>query len=331
MTTSKKFHGAFALYLDRLIAEKRALGLKYFEEERLMHVFDDLSLNYDCSKGLTKELVWAYVENQPHWSQRTQQCRAYMARIIAVFLNKHDIPAYICDCISITKKVKSTFKPYIFSRKQMSDIFNYVDNNLRSKKNDRARLFYPVIFRMLYGCGLRISEALNLRIRDVDLSKGLLYVYNTKNHKDRVIPMDKTLTECCKKYASRIHVIYNEDEYFFQSPRGSKYDKGTVYHFFRKVLWQCGISHGGRSNGGPRLHDLRHTFCIHSLYQFVKNGVDHKAALPILSAYMGHSNIAETAKYLRLTPEAFPEMTRLLESSYGHIIPEMEVVRNETN
>jgi hypothetical protein len=63
----------------------------------------------------------------------------------------------------------------------------------------------------------------------------------------------------------------------------------------------------------------------------VKNGIDHGAALPILSTYMGHSNIAETAKYLRLTPEAFPELTRLLESACGHIIPEIEVVRNETN
>ena len=163
----------------------------------------------------------------------------------------------LCDCKGITK-IESNFKPYIFTHKQIADIFNHVDNNLRSRKNDRARLFYPVIFRMLYGCGLRISEALNLKITNVDLSEGLLYIYNSKNHKDRIIPMDKSLTEYCKKYAIQIHATYREDECFFQSTKGGKYDKGTVYHFFRKVLWQCGISHGGRSNGGPRLLDIRH-------------------------------------------------------------------------
>lgn len=330
MIAIKKFHGAFALYLDSLLTEKRVLGLKYMEEERLMHMFDELSLSFDCSRGLSKELVMAYVEKKPHWSQSTQERRAYMARQIAVFLNRHDISAYICDCRGITK-TKSTFKPYIFSYKQIVDIFGHVNNNLRSKENDRARLFYPVIFRMLYGCGLRISEALNLKMRDVDLSEGLLYIYNSKNHKDRVIPMDKSLTKYCKNYAARIHVTYCEDEHFFKSPKGGKYNKGTVYHFFRKVLWQCGISHGGRSNGGPRLHDFRHTFCIHSLYQFVKNGIDHKAALPVLSAYMGHSRIDETAKYLRLTAEAFPEITRLMEHDFGHIIPKVEVSQNETN
>jgi integrase/recombinase XerD len=330
MTTTRKFHGPFALYLDRLLIEKRALGLKYGEEERLMHVFDELSLNFDCSNGLTKELVMAYVEKQSHWSQSAQERRAQMAKQIAVFLNRQGIPAYICDCKGITQ-VKSNFSPYIFTHRQIADIFDHVDNKLRSKENDWARLFYPVIFRMLYGCGLRISEALNLRMKDVDLSEGLLYIYNSKNHKDRVIPMDESLTEYCRKYAARIHAIYHEDDYFFQSPRGGKYNKGSVYHFFRMVLWEVGISHGGRSNGGPRLHDLRHTFCVHSFYRFMTKGVEHRTALPILSVYMGHSSIAATSRYLRLTAEAFPEITRQMEISFGHIIPEAEVSENEAD
>lgn len=330
MAAIKKFHGPFAVHLERYLTEKRALGLKYEEEERLMHVFDELSLGFDCSNGLPKELVVAYVKKQPHWSQSTQEHRAYMVKQIAIFLNRQGIPAYLCDCTGITK-MKSNFSPYIFTHKQISDIFNHVDNKLRSKENDRARLFYPAIFRMLYGCGLRISEALNLKMKDVDLSEGLLYIYNSKNHKDRIIPMDESLTEYCKKYAAHIHATYSENDYFFQSPKGGKYAKGTVYHFFRKVLWQCGISHGGRSNGGPRLHDLRHTFCIHSLYQFIKNEVDHRAALPVLSAYMGHSRIAETAKYLRLTAEAYPEITRMMELAFGYIIPEVEVADNEAD
>ena len=99
---------------------------------------------------------------------------------------------------------------------------------------------------------------------------------------------------------------------------------------FSLDFYKCGISHGGRDKGGPRLHDLRHTFCVHSLRQFLKNGVDYRAALPILSVYMGHSTISATGKYLRLTADAFPEITNMLETMYGSIIPELEVESHET-
>ncbi len=330
MRSNKDFHGPFALYLDRLLTEKRLLGLKYIEEDRLMHVFDELSLGFDCSSGISKELVMAYVEKRPHWSQSTQTHRAQIVKQIALFLNRQGIPAHVLDCAGTTR-MASNFSPYIFTHKQIADILNYVDNELSSKVNYRTRLFYPVIFRMLYGCGLRISEALNLKIKDVDLLDGLLYIYDSKNHKDRIIPMDESLTIYCKNYAALIHTTYRNNNFFFQSPRGGKYYHGTVYHFFRKVLWQIGISHGGRSNGGPRLHDFRHTFCVHSFYQFLKKDVEHMAALPILSAYMGHSNISGTAKYLRLTAEAFPEITRQLELAFGYIIPKVEVASNEAN
>lgn len=323
MVTTKEFHGVFARQLAGLVAEKKALGLKYGEQERILHIFDDLSLEFDCSKGLPKELVLAFVEKRPHWSQSTQEHRVSSARQIALYLNKHGIPAYMCDK-TVTTKTYSNFVPYIFTQKQIAEFFHQVDN-IKPNSHFNSDIFYPVVFRMLYGCGLRISEALALKVKDVDLSEGLLYVYDSKNHKDRVVPMDHSLTRYCKEYAAKIHLIYDKKNYFFKPSTGGSYNKSSVYHYYREILWKCGISHGGRSNGGPRLHDVRHTFCVHSLYQFLKNGIDHQAALPILSAYMGHSCLAATAKYLRLTAEAFPEITKQMETYFGSIIPELEV------
>jgi len=177
---------------------------------------------------------------------------------------------------------------------------------------------------------LRVSEAVTLRIRDVDLKKGLVLIKDSKNHKDRTLPIPDDLVHRLDKYFQAMHKIYHDDDYFFKSQCGGHYDKTTIYHRFRDILFKCGISHGGRDKGGPRLHDLRHTFCVHSLRQFLKNGVDYRAALPILSKYMGHSTISATGKYLRLTADAFPEITYLLESMYGCIIPELEVVPDET-
>jgi len=324
---SKSFQGSFAQQLKMLLAEKRVLGLKYIEEERLMHVFDDMSCSHECGVGLSSELVLSFVERQPHWSQSTQSVRIHLIRQIAKFLRLQGIPAYVCDTGRV-KKINSQFKPYIFTKKQIASIFYQADTIPDLPQSRNAQIFYPVILRMLYGCGLRISEALNLTVRDVNRDEGLLYIHNSKNHKDRVLPMDATLVRYCIDYYNKVHLFSIDTDYFFKSPAThGKYDKGSVYHYFRKLLWQCGISHGGRGGSGPRLHDLRHAFCVHSLQQFLKNGVNYRAALPVLSAYMGHSSIAATGKYVRLTAEAFPEITEKMEQHFGHIIPEMEVVR----
>jgi integrase len=329
MKVNKDFRGPFADYLRSFLAEKRALGFKYIEQERCLHEFDNLCLEYDCSSGLPKELVMAYIEKKPHWSQSTQRHKASTARNIAVFLQNRGVAAYLCDEKSVAKD-SVNFKPYIFTRQQIEDIFRQADN-ISPRGSVNNDIFYPVILRMLYGCGLRISEALSLKMKDVDLAGGLLYINDSKNHKDRIIPMDESLTSYCRKYAERIHMVYMDDDYFFKSPRNEKYSIHTVYYYFRELMWKCGISHGGRKNGGPRLHDVRHTFCVHSLHQFLENGVPHKAALPILSAYMGHSSLDATGRYLRLTAEAFPGLASQIEDSYGHIIPDLEVCLYEAD
>ena len=329
MKTNKEFNGPFAVYLRSFLAEKRALGYKYIEQERCLYEFDSLSNKYDCSSGLPKKLVMAYIEKKPHWSQSTQQHKVSIARNIAFYLQKHGLSAYLCDTTNVTK-VTGNFKPYIFTRQQIEDVFIQADN-ISPRGSVHSHIFYPVILRMLYGCGLRISEALSLKMKNVDLLKGLLFIYDSKNHKDRIIPMDDSLTAHCRKYTEIIHIVYNDNDYFFKSPKGGCYAKNTVYYRFRELMWKCGISHGGRKNGGPRLHDVRHTFCVHSLHQFLKNGVPHRAALPILSAYMGHSSLQSTARYLRLTAEAFPELAIQIEKEFGHIIPDLEVRLNETD
>ena len=328
MIMNNAFIGYFSSELELMLSEKRALGLKCHELERLMHVFDKLSQQFDCRNGLSKELVLTFVEKQPNWRRRTQEGRIFVIRQIACFLNVHGISAYICDTGRIMKSYEH-FTPYIFTHEEIQRVFKEIDSEKAVRSYDRNHIFYPVIIRILYGCGLRISEALSLKIKDVDLRNGLIYIKDSKNHKCRTLPVNDSLISFCDNYLKQIHPVYNDDDYFFESPSGGKYSKATVYHHFRKILFKCGISHGGRKNGGPRLHDLRHTFCIHSLRQFLGNGVEYRAALPILSVYMGHSKLSSTGKYLRLTAEAYPEITQKLENQYGNIIPELEVFENE--
>jgi len=330
MSNKREFVGAFAHEFKLFLDEKRACGIKYIDEERMMHKLDKLCVSHSRADGLSKELVVAFTTPQPNWSQSTYEKYVNLTSQIAKFLNLRDIFAYLPDT-KLKLGIDRSFSPYIFSIEEIRDIFEKADNLYSGRSYIRSYDFYPVIFRLLYSSGMRISEALLLTIKDVDLTNGTVFIKNAKNHKDRLLPLNHQMVPYLCFYAEKYHQSSRDDDYFFTPPHGGHYDKGTVYHRFRDILFQCGISHGGREKGGPRLHCLRHTFCVHSLRQFLANGVDHRAALPILSVYMGHSSIAATGKYLRLTAEAYPEVSNMMEEEFGRLIPKWGASEDEAD
>ena len=323
MPEYKSFTGPLAEHLRGLLEEKRSLGFKYNEQERQMRVLDEMSKRFDCSGGLPKDLCLAFVKRDPNWRQATQEGRVALIRVLAEYMIRHDIPAHLVDSTIVMNRHED-FKPYIFTHEQMTDIFAAADKIKPNYAN--THVFYPAILRVQYGCGLRISETLGLRMKDVDFSNQVLHVINSKNNKDRDIPVSDSVIEYMKWYNRKIHAAYAPEDYFFKSRRGTgHYEKTAVNHYFRDILFDCGIKHGGKNDGGPHLHNLRHTFCVHSLESMLRNGISHQTALPLLMAYMGHSTLSATGRYLKLTAEAFPELVQQINQIYGEIIPDLEV------
>jgi len=93
-----------------------------------------------------------------------------------------------------------------------------------------------------------------------------------------------------------------------------------VYTAFRELLMQCGIAHAGRGKG-PRIHDYRHLFAVHTLRRWYRNGEDLDAKLPLLATYLGHQHLSGTQRYLHLTAELFPEIATRLDAAFGEVIP----------
>lgn len=323
MSKNKIFTGPLSTYMEGLLEEKHSLGYKYAEQERLLKALDRMSVKFDCSHGLPKDLCMEFIKREPNWHQTTQEQRVALLHVLAEYMLRHDVPAYVIDSTIVTKLYED-FKPYIFSHKEVSDIFATADRIQPNSVN--SHVFYPVLLRVQYGCGLRISETLGLKMKDVDFTEQVLHVTNAKNHKDRDVPVSNSVMEYMDWYRRKIHPVYRDGDYFFRSRWGDgHYDKSAVNHYFRDILFRCGINHGGRKNGGPHLHNLRHTFCVHSLEMMLKNGIPHQTALPLLMTYMGHASLSATGKYLKLTAEAFPELTEQINGIYGEIMPSLEV------
>lgn len=319
MSEDRMYQGSLATQLHAFIEEKQVLGCRYKEEERLSFVFDQLSLRYDCSKGLTQELVYAFIEYQPNWQATTQKRRISFIQNFGEYLLRHDTSAFRPGYDSI-KNIYLQFKPYIFSQDELEHLFSQADSIHPNCRN--SHIFYPVLFRLLYGTGMRISEALTLTMENVDLREQVLCIINPKNHKDRLLPISDSVAEYCRWYRDKIHATYHNDDLFFMSNRGSgSYSRNNVQVFFSRMIADADIPTHGYKGGGPHLHCLRHTFCVHSLEKMVRNGVPHGVALQLLSSYMGHQSLSATGRYLQLTSEVFPDLMKKIEEATKDIFP----------
>jgi len=133
------------------------------------------------------------------------------------------------------------------------------------------------------------------------------------------VPLAPSLNQRLQRFDSSVGGRAT-DALFFASWGGRPYHRHTVYHAFRQLLWQCRISHGGRGRG-PRLHDIRHSFAVHRLAKWYREGIDLNAMLPVLATYLGHQSVNQTQVYLRLTAELFPDVVARSEAAFGHVIP----------
>ncbi|MDR0936277.1 MAG: tyrosine-type recombinase/integrase [Oscillospiraceae bacterium] len=214
------------------------------------------------------------------------------------------------------------FVPYIFTHYEIERFFSAADSIEYKRQAPLAYKIYPLLFRMLYCCGMRMSEATSLRAEHVDLKNGVLTILNAKHNKDRLIPMSDSLTQLCRAYSEEVLPIGSE--FFFPSPYGGQLASTTVYNRFRDLLWKAGIQHLGRGKG-PRVHDFRHSFAVHRLAKWSLDGIDLYTTIKLLSVYLGHKDLSSTQVYLRLTAEVFPYVTAKFETSFGDVFQEVLV------
>jgi len=316
--TDFAYSSPFKEFLQGMIRQKRSLGYKY-DHTRVLYKFDQFCLAYGCTEPvLSKELVEAWSRKRPNEAQATLLNRVGIVRQLAMYMNSLGVPAYVLPKHIMSKGPR--YVPYIFSNEDLAAFFKQTDACHYHSEAPYRHWVMPLLFRMLYDCGLRISEALHLRVRDVDLEAGVLTIWTGKLDKDRLVPLSEELLDRCRAYVGQVHPFSDGSAYFFPSHDGQAVTEGNIYKNFRKFLWKAGISHGGWGKG-PRVHDFRHTFAVHCLRRWVLEGKDLAAYLPVLKTYLGHHSFSDTSQYLRLTAELYPDITARVEHAFGHVIP----------
>ncbi len=147
------------------------------------------------------------------------------------------------------------------------------------------------------------------------------YCGTTKNNTERMVPFSDSVGTALRQYSSYKEKIFGpKTKYFFANAGNACWSKGTAYEQFRRILVRAQIPH---TEKGPRLHDFRHTFSVHTLAEMSSQGLDLYYSLPILSKYLGHASLEATDHYVRLTAEMYPELLQQANQLCAYVFPEV--------
>lgn len=297
--------GIFKDEIINFIEYKRTNG--FYNNNSVYHklaFFDKYTVSNSINKKeLTKELVTSFIDSLDN---KTSSKNGYAStfRQFAIYLEISGIKAYHLPIGYYPRKYN--FIPHIYTSDEVKHIFEAIDNCYlihNKKKQEQIRL----IFELLFGTGMRISEVLNIKRSNINYDKGSILIEETKNGCDRLILVGNTLINKMKEFELK----YNKDYlYYFENEIEKKYNPSCIYSIFRKLLFIAKIMH---DENGPRLHDIRHTFAVNSFKHAIKENRDLNNFLPLLSTYMGHKDLSSTYKYLRLTAEVFPSIKNKIE------------------
>lgn len=321
------FIGPLKNEMRDFITLKRAIGYKYNTEPGILRRFDaHLSLNYPSLVGLPKEAVTGWCGKTPHETSANHCSRASVIRQFAKYLDSIGIDAWILP--NNYYPAGQQYIPHIYTADELRRFFAETDKCCPRPEHPYRHLIMPVFFRLLLSCGLRCSEARLLKVQDVDHDNGVLSIIDSKNHNSRLVPMPDSMSSRMKAYTKEVHPFPQPERYFFPAFSEKPMTLGNVYKNFRRFLWRAGISHTG---DGPRVHDFRHAYCIYRLKAWSEQGRDLMVLIPMMRTYLGHQTFNETAYYLRLTADVFPDIRLKLECCYKDIIPHMEEQLYETD
>jgi integrase len=312
----------FADVIIEFIAYKHAHGYLYETAEHRLNLFDRFCFElFSTESILSKEIGLCWAEKRQTEKISNQRGRIVVIRELAKYINSRGGNAFVIP-LKITGR-PSRYIPHIFTKDELSTFFYAVDHLPYCYCSPGRHLVFPVMFRLLYCCGLRPKEARTLLVENVDLKTGVIKIIDSKRHKDRNIVLAHDVLKLCRKYWRLISEIYPASKYFFPN-KHDYYTRRGIIDCFDLSCQKAGLS--DFKGNSPTLYGLRHTFATHCLYRWMQESKDLNAYLPYLSMYMGHAKLSDTAYYIHLIPEFFPQMGNMNIDKFESLLPE---VKNE--
>lgn len=302
-----------------LLQQKRADGFSYNCEEYHLKKLDEFYCDFFPNENtVTRDVAAKWAQIRPTEGENFRNRRVGTLRQLSLYILSLEIDAYLPR--NNGKTVKTVL--YIPSREEMTTFFEKLDSwKPMGNCGSRTVHSYKVLFRLYYCCGLRLSEARLLKKDDVDFDRGILTIYNSKGHKDRLVYLPADGKEMLCDYLRYIEATVPTTQWLFPGLDISRpLSPCTIQRRFSDCWGALPFSES--TDKRPTPHCLRHAFVVERMNDWMLKGLDTQALLPYLSKHLGHKSPSETFYYYHLVHNAF-EVIKAKDTVSCRVIPEV--------
>jgi Site-specific recombinase XerD len=321
MIKNYQYQSCLASHIEALILQKRLEGFRYDTEEYHLKRFDAFCMEQSLSQPLiTRDLVMAWRDIRDTEGKANCSRRVTAIRQLALYMQSQGMEAYIPTHFY----KKSHYVAHVLSDEEILEFFKTVDNyhpELNAVVFMRLSMEYRILFRIIYCCGLRISEARKLKITDVNLSNGSIRIVQSKGRKDRIVYLAPDLLELCIEYRNLLDSVYHTTSVWFFPARNPdiEFSVCTIDWKFRQ-FW-AKTPYARNCDRSPTVHSLRHSFVVKRMNLWMEGGIALNSMMPYLSKYLGHCSPDDTFYYYHQIDAAF-KIIRSKDILSSKIIPE---------
>lgn len=301
------------------LANKQSIGMVFKTEAAILRAFTKEVGSSTPVKKVTSDAVLRYLNGQGpvtrFWHRKHATLNGFWTFAIRRgYTDRSPVPVRIA-------KAPTPFVPYIYTREELRRLIDGM-STYQKKRNKLEHQTFRAIFLLLYGAGLRVSEALHLSCSDVDLMDAILTIRVSKFFKTRQVAINSQLCGVLADYdANRRQIGHPRDDRapFFTYRDGGPIPRCVISDAFLRLRRHVGISRQNARHQ-PRLQDLRHSFAVHRVIEWYRSGADVQRLLPGLSTHLGHKDLASTQLYLTMTPELLAEASLKFEEYAGEVV-----------
>ena len=316
------FSSCFAPFIRDLITEKNNAGYQYEHAAWILQKFDLFCINEKISEPvITRTIAKKWGTLREKVRKTTLSGRISVLRQLSLYMQAYGIECYVPRNFT----VKNQHIAYVLNTDEIRALFREIDAYkpaINAEVFQRLAMEYKVLFRMIFCCGLRVSEARKLRLKMIDREKGIMTIHQSKGNHDRLVYMSDDLCMLCRKYLEILISRYKlESDLFFPASDPEKeLQVATIGKRFHKA-WEK-TPYARKNVIQPTVHSLRHTFVVMRMNDWMESDMKLDTMMPYLSKYLGHTSPDETFYYYHQVEEAF-SIIRQKDTAESFVIPEV--------
>lgn len=306
-------------YLEDMLLYKESIGYSRSSYEYALTCFFQFMESKQLTvNDLQKDIILSWCSKRESESLSGARRRIQPVRELLKYLSAIGIECYVIPSGLIPRHETPT--PYVFTDKELRDIFKKCDELTPHPRSPYRHLILPVLLRLIFFCGLRPNEGRELQSCDFDFNNGTILIRKNKSHKERYVAVSDDVLRMCKNYHTAVAGIFYDHTYFFPSPDGTPYDHHWLKRQFR-MIWKK--VKGNESDTNAVVYSLRHRYATTMMQKWLNEDADLYSMLPYLSTYMGHTHFSNTAYYIHLLPEHLIRSSAIDWDHFSDLIPEV--------